>query len=180
MTRRMPGRIHKPNAGHHFRFTFDQPEILPVGEDRLNAGAERLARLGQLLHAPRFGPPTVLGGTNDQFSVGIVGGVSAFLHQAEDVVGMEVRDQHGADLGGIDPGALQIIGQADRGRLPLTDAGAGIDHDQPIADLQHNDGQGNRHIVGGHAGLRQRGLGLVDAGVLDEGGVVRFLPNAVI
>ena len=59
----------------------------------------------------RFGPPTVLGGTDDQFSVGIVGGVGAFLHQAEDVVGMEVRDQHGADLGGIDPAPFRLSGR---------------------------------------------------------------------
>ena len=90
----------------------------------------------------------------------------------------EISD--GADLGGIDPGALQIIRQADRGRLPLADAGAGVDHDQLVADLQHDDGQRDRHIVGGHAGLGQRGLGLVDAGVLDEGRIVRLPPNAVV
>src|SRR5262249_54522898 len=36
------------------------------------------------------------------------------------------------------------------------------------------------YIVGGHAGLRQRLLGFLDAGVLDEGRIVRLLPDSII
>jgi hypothetical protein len=99
---------------------------------------------------------------------------------SEDVVGMEMRDQDGVDLGGIDTGRLHVAGQADGGWLPLAGAGSRIDHDELVADLEDDDGQRDWHVIAAHAGLGERRLGLLDAGILDECRIVRLLPDAIV
>ena len=55
-----------------------------------------------------------------------------------------------------------------------------VDHDVFVADLEHDDGQRDRHEFGGQARLGERLLGVLDRGILDEGRIVRLAPDPVI
>src|SRR6476661_9337970 len=102
----MAGRRKQADAGGYFRVVLDQLPVLPGRKHIADALAGGLAAFRQLFDAAGFGPPFVLGAADDQLGVGENGGVGALLHQAPDVVGMEMRDEDGADLAAIDPSSL--------------------------------------------------------------------------
>ena len=150
----------------------DHALVLPAREHGLDA----LCRAGR---RARVGPEGILGLRHVDLCVRIDGRVGVLRHQAEDVVGVEVRDDDGVDLGGVDLGSLHVVDHLAGGRRELG-AGSGIEHDEVLAGIDDRYREGNRHV-----GIRQlagdeRLLGIVDRGVLDEAGVVRLLPDAVI
>ena len=177
---RVAGRIDEADAGGNLLLAFDQLEILPGREHGVDARAERLAGLGQLLDPARLRPPFVLGGAHDQLGVGEHGRIGALLHQAEDVVGMEVRDQDGADLG------------RDRCRRPAcwrracrpSAATARPSPESTMISLSPTfrtttvSGIDTKSVVS--PALASACLGVIDAGVLDERRIVRLLPDAVV
>ena len=169
MAGRVAGRREQANAGSDFRAVVDQLPVFPGRKHGGDALAGGSAALRQLLDPARIGPPIVFRAVDDQFGVRENGGVGALLHQPPDVIGMEMRDENRADLSAIDARGLHIGGQVGGVGLPLADARACVDHDELVADLQHHDGQRDRHEIGGQAGLGERRLGVLDRGVLDEG-----------
>jgi len=111
MTRRVPGRIHQPNAGHHFRLAFDQPEILQLGK-RPECGRRGIARFGAAFPTRPVRSPLVLVALTIRLGHWIVGCIGALLHQTERYGRDGKASISTVDLGGIDAGALQIVGQA--------------------------------------------------------------------
>ena len=91
-----------------------------------------------------------------------------------------MRDEDRADLVVINARGLHVGRQIGGVRLPLPNAGARIHHDQLVADLQDDNGQRNRKEVRGQASLRQGGFRFLDRHALDEGGVMRLAPNAIV
>src|SRR5215212_3733783 len=64
--------------------------------------------------------------------------------------------------------------------LPLPDAGAGVDHDEPAAHLEDDYGERDRHEGSWQARPGEGCLRLIDADTFDEGGVMRLAPDPVI
>ena len=180
MARRVAGRGDHAHAGRDFGVVFDEPPVLPAREDIGDALARRFARLGKFLDPAGLGPPVIFRAADDELGIREDGRVGALLHQAPDMVGMEMRDQDGADLRLVDAGGEHVGGQIGGVRLPLPDTGAGIDHDIFAADFENADSQRDRHEFSGQAGLRQSLLRLRHGGVFDESGVMRFAPDPVI
>src|SRR5262245_53793790 len=128
-------RLDEPDSRRHFPLMLNEGQVLPAGEDGVDALTQRLARLGKLLHPARLGPPFVFAGAYHQLRLRKDGGVAPLLHQAKDVIGVKVRNQDQTDLTRINAGSLDVgCEPAGRG-LPLPTAGARIDHDGAAADL---------------------------------------------
>ena len=150
-----------------------------VGNDRLDAPRQSLARLGQPVDHRRVGPELVFDVRDDDFGIGIDRLVGLLFHQPENVVGMEVRDQDGVDLGGIDAGGLHVGHELAGGRLHLA-AGAAVAQDGLAAGLDDDDRERDRDEIGRQSGLDHRGLHVLDRGIGDEGRIVRLFPDAVV
>lgn len=80
----------------------------------------------------------------------------------------------------IDTRGLHVLGHHQTGLGRRLTAGAGVDIYVLALDLHHRDGERVRHVGIGELGGDERLLGVVDRGVLDEGGVVRLFPDAVV
>ena len=80
----------------------------------------------------------------------------------------------------VDTSGLHVGWQIRGVRLPLANTRPGVDHDMLVADLEHDHRQRDRHEVRSQAGVGERLLGLLDRGILDESGIVRFAPDAVV
>ena len=169
MAGRVARRGDQANAGRDLRAVLDQLPVFPGREHVGDSLAGGSAALRQLLDAARVGPPLVFRAVDDQF--GVRGRRPRWCPSPS-------GPRHGRDGNGrsrivsilrtIDAGGLHIGRQVGGVGLPLTDARAGVDHDEPVADLQHDDGQRDRHEIGGQTGLGERRLGVFDRGVLDE------------
>ena len=138
---------------------------------RLHALGNALARLGQLRDHAGVHPVFVFRLRHDDLDVAedllvLLG------EQAVDVVGMEVRNGDGAQLGQVDAGFLRVGGEMAECRVAGGQPVAGVEHHLAVADLDDGDGIGVRHLVVGQAGSLQRRLHVIDRGVLDEGRVV--------
>src|SRR5262245_17781388 len=102
MARRVAGRVDEADAGSDFRLARDLTDVLPGREYGLHPAREPSPRLGQTLDDRRVGPELVFDVRYDDFDVGEDRLVGVLLHQAEDVVGVEMGNQDGVDLGRID------------------------------------------------------------------------------
>ena len=128
-----------------------------------------------------IGPELVLRGRHVDRGVGEDRRVGVLGHQAADVIGVEVRDDDGVDLGRIDAGCLPDVVLGDvAGRRRQLRAGAGVEQHQLALGPDGRDREGDRHVrIGQPAGL-ERGLDLIQRRVLDEARIVRLLPDAVV
>jgi hypothetical protein len=76
------------------------------------------------------------------------------------MIGVEMRDEDRANLTAVDAGGLHVGRQVSGVRLPLSDAGAGVDHDELAADVQHHNGEGDWHELGRQPGVGERLFGV--------------------
>ena len=172
--------VEDSHARRDFSAALDQLPVLPFRKILGDAPTRRLAAFGQLVDAAIRRPEFVLDFVRDEFSVRERQRVGSFLHQAPDVVGVKMRDENGADVVVVDARGLHVGGQIGGVRLPLSDARTCIHHDRLVADLQHDDGQRDRHEIRGQARLRERRLGLFHRDAFDEGGIMGLAPDPVI
>ena len=180
MSGRVAGHRDDTDARRDLGPVLDERPVLPGREDVCDPLRGGAAPFGKLLDAARVGPPVVFDRVHDELGVREDRRVGAPLHEAPDVIGVEMRDEDRADLRVVDPGRLHVGRQIGRVGLPLPDARAGVAHDQPVPDLQDEDGQRDRHEGGRQAGPRERLLGLFDRRVPDEVRIVGLAPDAVV
>src|SRR3954452_6997808 len=129
MARRMAKRFEDLNAGHDLSATFDKPPILPCGKDIGDALSCGAPALRQFLNSAWLRPEIVLRTVDHQLRLRKDGSIGSPLHQAPDMVRVEMRDEDCADLRAINSARSHIARQVSRVRLPLTDSGSRVDHD---------------------------------------------------
>src|SRR3954464_10859617 len=108
MAGRVTGSLEDLDPRSDLRATFNEPPVVPGRKDVGDALAGGPAALRQFLDATRFRPEPVLGTVHHQFSLWKHGVVCALLHQAPDMVRVEMRNQDCADLAAIDAGSLHV------------------------------------------------------------------------
>ena len=120
MAGRVAGRRKDANARCHLG-PFRQASSSSRSGKRWRCAGGGPATFGQQLDPARVGPQVILDTVDDQFGLGKHGSVRAPLHEAPDMVRVEMRDQDRADLAAIDAGRLHVGRQMGGVGLPLAD-----------------------------------------------------------
>src|ERR1700690_1088116 len=94
--------VEDSDAWRDFSAAVDELPVLPFRKVLGDASPCGLAAFGQLVDAPGLSPELVLDAVRHKLGVGERWRVGPFLHQTPDVVRMEMRDEHGADVVAID------------------------------------------------------------------------------
>src|SRR6266404_3875747 len=105
--------------------------------------------------------------------------VRSLAHKPENMVWMEMRNDHPRDLFRLDSGCRHIGDHRSGCRLKLT-ACAGVEENRFVAELDQSDVERNGHDFIRDSRGSERRLGFLNGRVLDKPGVVRFLPYAVV
>ena len=106
---RVAGRADEADAGRDLGLAGHLADVLPGREHGLDAAAPGPCALPAAGRSPPGRSRTCIPRPTTMISAfGIDRLVGVLLHQPEDVVGMEMRDQDGVDLGGIDAGRLHV------------------------------------------------------------------------
>src|SRR4029078_11760234 len=98
MAWRVAGRYEETAAVPDLGLAFHLANIFPVRERRLDAPCQSFSCLREPIDHRRIRPEFVFRVGNDDLGVRVERLVRFFLHQAEDMVGMEMRDENGIDL----------------------------------------------------------------------------------
>ncbi len=110
-------------------------QVLPTRHGRLHTPGETASALRKFVNYSRIRPEGVFHLGNDDFDIGINLAVVA-CHQAEDMVGVEMRHHDRAETGGVDAGGLQVFRQQPDARRPPS-AVARVKHDGPVSELYY-------------------------------------------
>src|SRR3984957_21257547 len=102
MARRMAISVEDPDAWRDFGAALDELPVLPLREILGDAPPCGFAAFGQLVDAPILSPELVLDAVRHKLGVGECRRVGPLLHQTPDMVRMEMRDEHSADVVVID------------------------------------------------------------------------------
>src|SRR6266481_5267398 len=105
--------------------------------------------------------------------------VWSLAHKPEDMVRMEMRNDHPRDLFRLDS-RCSHIGDHRSGRWLKLTARAGVEEHRFVAELDQSYVERNRHNFIRDPRGRQRGHGFLNRRVLDERRIVGLLPNAIV
>src|SRR5712671_61113 len=105
--------------------------------------------------------------------------VWSLAHKPENMVRMEMRNDHLRDPFRLDTGCRHIGDHRSGCRLKLT-ARAGVEENRFVAELDQSDVERNRHDFICDPSGSECDLGFLNGHVLDKSGIVRLLPNAII
>src|SRR5712664_1560213 len=105
--------------------------------------------------------------------------IRGLAHKSKDMVRMEMRNDHPRDLRRLDSGCSHIGDHRSGRRLKLTTR-AGVEENRFVAELEQSYVKRNWHDFIRDPRGSQCGLSFLNGHVLDELGIVRFLPNAIV
>src|SRR5467141_449229 len=105
--------------------------------------------------------------------------VWSFAHKPENMVRMEMRNDHPRDLFRLDTGCRHISDHRSGCRLKLT-ARAGVEENRFVAELEQGYVERNGHDFIRDPRGSQCGLGFLNGHVRDKRRIVGFLPNAIV
>src|SRR5262245_16349522 len=181
----MPGTMTgRPNAAHSrekFWLTLERPDVFPRGHCGLNALSKPFARWSEIHRFDaRVRPEFQFRGGHDNLCVWKHLRVGFMVHEAIDVVAVKMGEKDRLDCLGVEPRCHHALRQLPVPRtIDRMSAGAGVDQRQAITGF---DGPGREHEL--RMGVReassaQRGLDLLDSGVLDHAVAQRNLARSV-
>src|SRR5579872_3831246 len=102
MAGRVTVGIENSYARSDFSAALDELPVLPFWKILCDAASSGLTAFGKLVDATVLGPELIFDAVDDEFGVRERRRVRPFLHQAPDVVRVEMRDQNRADVGEVD------------------------------------------------------------------------------
>src|SRR6266853_6583128 len=105
--------------------------------------------------------------------------VWSLAHKPENMVRMEMRNDHLRDLFRLDSGCRHIGDHRSGCRLKLT-ARAGVEENRFVAEFDQSDVERNGQNFIRDPRCSQRRLGFLNGHVLDKLWIMRFLPNAIV
>ena len=174
-----PGALTKRMPGATSGSPLHLANVFPGREHGLNAPRQSLPGFRQPVDDRRIGPELVFHVGDDDLRVREYRLVGVLFHQPENMIGMAVRDENGVDRGGVDTRRFHVGHHLAGGWLHLS-PGAAVAQDGLAAISHHHHRERNGDEIGGQTGLRHRAFDVVHRGIGDEGGIVRFFPDAVI
>ena len=176
---RMARRSQASNARQDLDVVPHPRDVRPDRQRRLDAPRQSVPAVRQHREDLRVGPEVVLRRRHDDLAFGKHLGVGVRLHQAEDVIGMEMRNQDRVDVVGTKACRRHVIEHRARGRHPLA-PGAGIDQDGSAARLEQGLREFDGDVTGRKPAFDERVPCVIDGGVQNEVVGVILSPDAVI